>query len=122
MYGRGRTTRVRRSPPPLRLAPIPVRRSNAAVPVAVALLLVGLYLGTISVLLPALLGIVLLGAGVSFLSTRVNPLSTGFYQTTKPSWTAIATVLLVGVLLFAVAYAEFARGLGPLVPGVRSLP
>ncbi|HZY69932.1 MAG TPA: hypothetical protein VFF67_03005 [Thermoplasmata archaeon] len=92
------------------------RRSHAAIPVAFALLAVGAVLGRVTVLVPLLLGLVLLSAGGSFLASRVNPLSTGFYLTTKPSWSAVGAVFLTAVVLLVVAYEYFVRGLGPVVP------
>jgi hypothetical protein len=92
------------------------RRSNAAIPVAVALVLVGLYLGTYTVLLPALLGIVLLFSSGALLSTRLNPLSPTFYLTKKPSFPAIGVVFLGALILFAGTYVLWAHHLGPVVP------
>src|SRR5208282_1586592 len=82
MYARaGRTPvsagRLRR--PALAPPPPPPRRSHAAIPVAVVVVGVGLYLARFTILLPVLLGGVLLYAGASFLSTRLNPLSPHFY-------------------------------------------
>lgn len=92
------------------------RRSHAAIPVAFALLAIGAILGRVTVLVPLLLGLLLLSAGGSFLATRVNPLSTGFYLTTKPSWSSVGVVFLTALVLFVVAYEYFVRGLGPVVP------
>jgi hypothetical protein len=113
---------ARPSPRPLPrafAAPVaePKRRSHAAAPVAVAILFAGLLLGTVTILLPALLGFFLFLAGLSFLSTRMNPFSIGFYLTTKPSWTAIGVIFLSALLLWVVAYAYLVHGIGPLVPG-----
>jgi hypothetical protein len=94
----------------------PVRRSHAAAPLAVFVLFLGLLLGTVTVLAPALLGLFLFSSGFSFLSTRVNPFSIGFYLTKKPSWTAIGVLFLSGLLLWVAAYAYFVHGIGPLVP------
>jgi hypothetical protein len=80
------------------------------------LLGLGLYLGTVTVLVPALLGLSLFFAGLSFLGSRLNPLSLGFYLTTKPSWSAIGVVFLVAVLLVAAAWEYLVHGWGPLVP------
>ncbi|MCI4350372.1 MAG: hypothetical protein L3K15_02515 [Thermoplasmata archaeon] len=92
------------------------RRSHAAVPIAFVLLLLGAVLGHYTILVPFLLGLVLFGSGASFLSSRLNPLSTSFYLPTKPSWSAIGAVFLSGVVLLAVAYEYLIRGFGPLVP------
>jgi len=92
------------------------RRSNAAVPVAVAVVLIGLYLGTYTVLLPAFLGLVLLFSSGSLLSTRLNPLSPTFYLTRKPSFLAIGVVFLGALILFGGAYVLYVHQLGPVWP------
>jgi hypothetical protein len=94
------------------------RRSHAAAPVAILVVAIGLVLGTYSLLLSAFLGLLLLGVAVSFLSTRLNPLSVGFYLPVKPSWTAIGVVALGSVVLFAAAYLSWVHGVAPIVPGV----
>jgi hypothetical protein len=104
----------RRPPEP---APEPVQRSHAAAPLAVLVLFLGLLFGTVTVLVPALLGLFLFSSGFSFLSTRLNPFSIGFYLTKKPSWTAIGIIFLSGLLLWLVAYTYFVRGIAPLIPG-----
>ena len=93
----------------------PPRRSDAAIPVAVVLLLVGLVVAHYSLLIPALLGIGLFLTAGSFVSTRLNPLSIGFYLTVKPSWRAIGVVFLIALALLATAYYEWAHG-APLWP------
>jgi len=110
---------VSRNAPPRPLEPPadPARRSHAAAPLAVAVLFLGLLLGTVTVLVPALLGLFLFSSGLSFLSTRLNPFSIGFYLTKKPSWTAIGIIFLSGLLLWLVAYTYFVRGIAPLIPG-----
>ena len=105
--------------PPAAAPAEPVRRSNAAVPFAVALLFIGLLLGTVTVILPALIGMFLFLSGLSFLSTRLNPFSIGFYLHKKPSWSAIGVMFLSALLLWIVAYSYYIHGLGPLVPGAR---
>lgn len=92
------------------------RNSNAAIPVAIVVLLLGLYLGTLTVLAPALLGLMCLFASLSFLSARLNPLSIGFYLTTKPSWAAIGVLFLIGLALLGTAYLYWTQGIGPLLP------
>ena len=77
----------------------------------------GLLFGTVTVLIPALLGLFLFSSGFSFLSTRVNPFSIGFYLDRKPSWTAIGIIFLSGLLLWIVAYAYLVRGIAPVIPG-----
>jgi hypothetical protein len=96
------------------------RRSHAAVPVALVVVVVGLVLGTYSLLLLVVLGLMLLGAALSFLSTRLNPLSVGFYLPVKPSWTAIGVVALGGVVLLAAVYLYWVHGVGQIVPGVHA--
>jgi len=106
-----------RSRRPLPAAPPPPpRRSHAAIPVAVVVVGVGLYLARYTVLLPVLLGVVLLYAGASFLSTRLNPLSPHYYLTTKPSWSAIGVVFLGSLALLGAAYAMYLDRWAPLVP------
>jgi hypothetical protein len=95
----------------------PKRRSSAAAPVAVAVLFAGLLLGTVTIVLPVILGTFLLLSTLSFLSTRLNPFSIGFYLRTKPSWTAIGVMFLSGILLFLAAWAYYVHGIGPLLPG-----
>ncbi len=92
------------------------RRSNAAIPVAVAVVLAGLYLGTYTVLVPALLGLALLFSSGSLLSTRINPLSATYYLSKKPSFLAIVIVFLGSLVLFGGAYELWAHQLAPLVP------
>lgn len=106
----------RPAPPPEE----PKRRSHIAAPFAVALLLVGLLFGTYTILVPALLGFFLFWTGLSFLGTRMNPFSIGFYLTTKPSWSAIGLIFLSAVLLWLVAWSYYVHGLGPLIPGARA--
>jgi hypothetical protein len=117
-YPGGPASAVRREAS-LQTAPVPSRerrRSHAAVPVAFFLLLLGALLGHYTVLVPFLLGLLLFGSGASFLSSRLNPLSTSFYLTTKPSWSAIGAVFLSGMVLLLVAYEYLVRGFGPIVP------
>jgi len=106
--------RLRRPAPAL--PPPPPRRSHAAIPVAVVVVGVGLYLARFTILLPVLLGVVLLYAGASFLSTRLNPLSPHFYLTSKPSWSAIGVVFLGSLALLWAAYAMYLGRWAPLVP------
>ncbi|HUI38036.1 MAG TPA: hypothetical protein VLY85_00225 [Thermoplasmata archaeon] len=102
--------------------PAPRKRSNAAVPAAVAVLLLGLVVGHYSILVPALLGIALLYVAVSFVSSRLNPFAIGFYLTVKPSWAAIGAVALIGIVLLATSYAYYVSGFGPIAPGIPRLP
>ncbi len=113
--------------PPVYRRPLPPRadraeargteRSHAAIPIAVILVGIGLYFASTSVLIPAFLGFVLLLSGLSFLSTRLNPLSPHFYLTRKPSWAAVGVVFLGALALLAEAYAVWARGgVAQLVP------
>ncbi len=107
---RVRSTRADGSGPP--------QRSNAAIPVALVVVGVGVYLARYTILLPALLGLFLLWAGGSFLSTRLNPLSAHFYLTTKPSWTAVLVVFLGSFALFGAAYVFYLDHFGPLLPSL----
>ncbi len=106
---------------PNRAAELERTRSNAAIPVAVAVVAVGLYLGQYTVLLPALFGLVLFASGGSFLSTRLNPLSAHFYLPRKPSWLAIGVVFLGALGLFYGAYLMWLDRVGPVVPHVLGL-
>lgn len=116
--GHGRSSRVEdpeedaawEEPRSARAPARPAERSNAAIPVAVVVVGVGLYLGTYSVLVPAVLGFVLLVSGTSFLSSRLNPLSAHFYLSRKPSWAAIGVVLLGALTLLGEAYELWLRG------------
>jgi hypothetical protein len=100
-----------------RLEARPAERSHAAIPVAVVVVGVGLYLGMYSLLAPAALGLVLLVAGTSFLSSRLNPLSAHFYLSRKPSWAAVGVVFLGALALLAEAYALWVHdGVGRLLP------
>jgi len=76
----------------------------------------GIYLARFSLLVPALFGLILLYAGASFLSTRINPLSAHFYLTTKPSWPAVLVVFLGSFALFGAAYALYLDHFAPLLP------
>jgi hypothetical protein len=99
-----------------------LKRSHAAIPVAVVVLIIGLLLGKFSILVPGLLGLLLLYTALSFLSTRLNPFSVGFYLTVKPSWTAIGVLVLLGFVLLYAAYAFYLSGFGPILPGLHHLP
>lgn len=104
------------TPPPNRAAETESRRSNAAIPVALVLVALGLYLSQYTILLTALFGVVLFFSGASFLSTRLNPLSPHFYLTRKPSWLAIGVVFLSAMALVGAAYWLYVHGLAPVVP------
>jgi hypothetical protein len=104
---------------PRTAAPI-VDRSPLAGALAALLLIVGLVLASYTVLIPALLGLGLLLAAFRFLSARVNPFSMAFYIPVKPSWTAIAVVGIVGLLLLSAAFLDWRSGFGPLIP--RTVP
>ena len=101
-------------------APDWARRSHLIGPLAVLVLFVGLLLGTYTILVPALLGLLLLSSAASFLSMRLNPFTPSFYIPSKPSWTAIAVVGLVGLLLLSAAWTYWRDGVAPVLP--RSLP
>ncbi len=100
----------RRPPAPEGREARPAERSHAAIPIAVAVVAVGLFFGTYSLLVPAVLGLVLLASGLAFLSSRINPLSVHFYLTRKPSWSAVGVVFLGGLLLLAEAYTLWVNG------------
>ena len=105
------------APPPNRAAVNEQpQRSNAAIPVALVLAVLGLYLSQFTILLTALFGVVLFLSGVSFLSTRLNPLSPHFYLTRKPSWLAIGVIFLTGLGLLAATYWLFVHRLAPVFP------
>jgi hypothetical protein len=111
-----------RGRPPHGEGRLPPRRSHAAVPLALGIFVAGLILGYYWFVLPALLGIGLLYVALSFLSSRLNPFSIGFYLTTKPSWIAIATLVLAGLILIAVALGDYSSGFGPGARAVSHLP
>lgn len=94
----------------------PPRRSHAAMPLAVAFLFVGLLLGSYTVVVPAILGVVLLLTALSFLSSRLNPFSLGYYLTIKPSWPTIGLLFLASVVLFGAAWGYYVTGFAPVVP------
>jgi hypothetical protein len=99
------------------LAPAPERRrSHAAVIPSLVLLGVGVWLGTITILFEGILAVVLLGGAFTLLGSRLNPLSIGFYLSTKPSWTAIGTVFVSGWVLLAMTYIDYVRAWGPVLP------
>ena len=104
------------SPPSKGTTEVESKRSNAAIPVAIVVLGVGLYLSQYTVLIPALFGVLLFFSGLSFLSTRINPLSPHFYLTRKPSWLATGVVFLAALALLYAAYELVVRGLAPIVP------
>ncbi|HTT26545.1 MAG TPA: hypothetical protein VMH90_06265 [Thermoplasmata archaeon] len=91
-------------------------RSHVAGPVAILLLFVGLLLASYSLLIPALLGLFLLAGAGTLLSMRINPFSLGFYLPTKPSFTAIAVVALVAVMLLSFAWELYQSGAAPILP------
>jgi hypothetical protein len=101
---------------PRRRLPPEARRSNAAIPVAIVLVVVGLYLSSYTILLTALIGVILLASAGSLLSTRLNPLSPTFYLTRKPSFVAIGTVFLGALILFGAAYVLWTDHGGPVLP------
>jgi len=92
------------------------RRSHIAIIPAVILLAVGWYLARYSIIFPAIIGFFLLSGALGLLGSRLNPLSTAFYLTTKPSWTAIGTVFLTGAVLLWMTYEFYVHAWGPLIP------
>jgi hypothetical protein len=101
---------------PYRRTDLPLRDSHAAIPVAVVAMAAGLYLARYTLLLPGLIGILLLAAGVSFLSARLNPLSPHFYLDRKPSWAAVGVVLLGALALLAFVWTMAERAADPWLP------
>ncbi len=101
-----------------RVPPGELRRSNAAIPVAIVLVGIGLFLATYTILLTAVIGILLLASAGSLLSTRLNPLSATFYLTRKPSFLAIGTVFLGALVLFGAAYYLWTVQGAPILPHV----
>lgn len=101
---------------PARPVPLEARRSNAAIPVAVVLVLLGLYFESWSLVVPVLLGLLLLFSAGSLLSTRLNPLSPTFYLTKKPSFLAIGVVFLGALVLFGAAYSLWIHQTGLRLP------
>ena len=96
------------------------RRSHIAIVPALILLGVGWYLARYSIIFPALIGFVLLSGALGLLGSRVNPLSTAFYLTTKPSWSAIGTVFLTATALLWVTYEYYVHSWGPVFPHLPS--
>ncbi|MGC2289542.1 MAG: hypothetical protein WA688_06770 [Thermoplasmata archaeon] len=92
------------------------RRSHIAVVPALILLAVGWYFARYSIIFPAIIGFFLLSGALGLLGSRLNPLSTAFYLTTKPSWTAIGTVFLTGGVLLWLTYEYYIHAWGPLIP------
>jgi hypothetical protein len=92
------------------------RRSHVAVVPALILLGVGWYLARFSILFPAIIGFVLLSGALGLLGSRMNPLSTAFYLTIKPSWTAIGTVFLTAMVLLAMTYEYYIHSWAPVLP------
>ncbi|MFZ0829826.1 MAG: hypothetical protein WCB18_01105 [Thermoplasmata archaeon] len=119
MYVRPRYRRTTSPDAPVATAP-PVeqvqRRSHIAIVPALILLAVGWYLARYSVLFPAIIGFFLLSGALGLLGSRLNPLSTAFYLTTKPSWSAIGTVFLTGAVLLYMTYEFYLHSWGPVVP------
>lgn len=111
--------RPRATPSPETVEPSKVpRRSNAAIYVALPVLIVGALLGRITLLAPALLALLLLTSAFGFLGTRLNPLSPTFYLTTKPSWLSIGVLFGSALLLGGIAYEEWLLHLGPVLPHI----
>jgi hypothetical protein len=120
-YPRRSAERSHRTEEP-RAAPVENRTSHAAIPLAVALMVVGLVLGKYTVLIPGILGLILLSTAWSFLSTHLNPFSVGYYLTVKPSWSSIAVLGMLGLLLLFIAYTDWRSGYAPILPGFVHLP
>lgn len=97
-------------------APEVQRRSHVAVVPALILLAVGWYLARYSIIFPAVIGFFLLSGALGLLGSRLNPISTSFYLTTKPSWAAIGTVFLTGAGLLWMTYEYYLHSWGPVFP------
>ena len=91
-------------------------RSHAAIPAAIVLVLVGLYLASYTVIVPAIIGLVLFSVALTFVSSRVNPLSTSFYLDTKPSGLAIAVLFVAGFGMLYASYLLYERHYAPVFP------
>jgi hypothetical protein len=119
-YQRPSDTPETESTPPAAVQQVQ-RRSHLAVIPALILLGVGWYLARYSIIFPALIGFFLLSGALGLLGSRLNPLSTSFYLTTKPSWTAIGTVFLTGAVLLWMTYEYYIHSWGPLLPRIPAL-
>ncbi|HLY77469.1 MAG TPA: hypothetical protein VKT21_06250 [Thermoplasmata archaeon] len=97
------------------------RRSHVAILPALILLAVGWFLARYSIIFPAVIGLFLLSGALGLLGSRLNPLSPGFYLTTKPSWTAIGTAFLAGAVLLWMTYEYYLHSWGPLLPRIPAL-
>jgi hypothetical protein len=97
------------------------RRSHIAVVPAFILLGLGWFLAHYTIIFPAIFGFLLLSGALGLLGSRLNPLSTSFYLTTKPSWTAIGTVFLAGGILLWMTYEYYVHSWGPVVPHLPAL-
>ena len=119
MYVRPRYRRPESAPAPGPVPPVaePVHgRSHIAILPALLLLGVGWYLARYSIIFPAVIGFFLLSGALGLLGSRLNPLSTAFYLTTKPSWTAIGAVFLTGGILLWMTYEYYLHAWGPFLP------
>ena len=92
------------------------RRSHVAIVPALILLGVGWYLARFSIIFPAIIGFFLVSGALGLLGSRLNPLSTAFYLTTKPSWSAIGTVFLTGAVLLYMTYEYYLHSWAPVLP------
>jgi xanthine/uracil permease len=92
------------------------RRSHAAIPATIVVVLVGLVLGGYTLVAPLVLGGALLVSGFSLFSSRVNPLSAHFYSSRKPSFSAIGVVFLGALVLLWYTYYLWTTRLGGLWP------
>lgn len=96
-------------------------RSHIAIIPALLLLGAGWYLARYSIIFPGVIGFFLLSGALGLLGSRLNPLSTAFYLTTKPSWTAIGSVFLAGGFLLWMTYEFYLHSWGPLLPEIPGL-
>ena len=124
MYVRPRYRRPAGTPAP-EAAALPAeavqRRSHVAIVPALVLLAVGWYLSRYTIIFPAVIGAFLLSGALGLLGSRLNPLSTAFYLTTKPSWSAIGTVFLSGAALLWITYEYYLHSWAPVLPHLPTL-
>lgn len=120
-YRRAVTPSGSASTPPVVSQPVQGRSHVAVIP-AILLLGVGWYLARFTIIFPAVIGFFLLSGALGLLGSRLNPLSTAFYLTTKPSWSAIGAVFLAGGVLLWMTYEYYLHAWGPVLPHIPGLP
>lgn len=83
---------------------------------ALVVVIVGLVLGSYTLVAPLALGALLFVSGFSLMSSRLNPLSAHFYSDRKASWPAIGAVFLGALVLLADAYYLWKSRYGGWLP------